>query len=85
MRFDLEVARRQLVRVREEKLCQVERIFVVQKIAKLEDDLKVNVSISFSYYERFFLKESPRLQSENKKLISENKALSRVVTKLSTQ
>ena len=54
MRFDLEVARRQLVRVKEEKLCQVERIFVVQKIAKLEDDLKVNVSISFSYYERFF-------------------------------
>ena len=42
MRFDLEVARRQLVRVKEEKLCQVERIFVVQKIAKLEDDLKVN-------------------------------------------
>ena len=41
MRFDLEVARRQLVRVKEEKLCQVERIFVVQKIAKLEDDLKV--------------------------------------------
>ena len=86
MRFDLEVARRQLVRVKEEKLCQVERIFVVQKIAKLEDDLKVKVSISFSYYERFFFfKESPRLQSENKKLISENKALSRVVTKLSNQ
>ena len=85
VRFDLEVARRQLVRVKEEKLCQVERIFVVQKIAKLEDDLKVKVCICFSYLERFCFKESPRLQSENKKLISENKALSRVVTKLSNQ
>ena len=37
----MEVAKRQLARVKEEKLCQVERIFVVQKIAKLEDDLQV--------------------------------------------
>ena len=56
MRFDLEVARRQLVRVKEEKLCQVERIFVVQKIAKLEDDLKVKVRIYSSYFNSFFFK-----------------------------
>ena len=56
VRFDLEVARRQLVRVKEEKLCQVERIFVVQKIAKLEDDLKVNSKgrNNFIYYEGLF-------------------------------
>ena len=50
VRFDLEVARRQLVRVKEEKLCQVERIFVVQKIAKLEDDLKVKVWIFLIFF-----------------------------------
>ena len=54
MRFDLEVARRQLVRVKEEKLCQVERIFVVQKIAKLEDDLKVKVGLHFYYFKMSF-------------------------------
>ena len=49
-RFDLEVAKRQLARVKEEKLCQVERIFVVQKIAKLEEDLQVdNQKLSRSY------------------------------------
>ena len=41
MRFDLEVAKRQLASIKEEKLCQMERIIVVQKIAKIEDDLKV--------------------------------------------
>ena len=48
VRFDLEVARRQLSRVKEEKLSQMERIVVVQKIAKIEDELKVIMTISFS-------------------------------------
>ena len=40
-RFDLQVARHQLARVKEERLCQVERIFVVQKIAQMEGELQV--------------------------------------------
>ena len=44
MRFDLEVAKRQLAKIKEEKLCQMERIIVVQKIAKIEDDLKVIIT-----------------------------------------
>merc|ERR1719195_845716 len=65
-KFDLAVARRQLQRAQEEKLCQVERVLVVQKIARMEGELQ----------------EEPHLKSENKKLVSENKALSRVVEKL---
>ena len=86
-KFDLAVARRQLQRAQEEKLCQVgsrhrhcpavsplmlvqvERVLVVQKIARMEGELQ----------------EEPHLKSENKKLMSENKALSRVVEKLAQQ
>ena len=81
------MARRQLQRAQEEKLCQVgtrhrhcpvvsplmlvqvERVLVVQKIARMESELQ----------------EEPHLKSENKKLMSENKALSRVVEKLAQQ
>ena len=81
------MARRQLQRAQEEKLCQVgtrhryfpevhplmlvqvERVLVVQKIARMEGELQ----------------EEPHLKSENKKLVSENKALSRVVEKLAQQ
>ena len=85
VRFDLEVARRQLSRVKDEKLRQMEKIIVVQKIAKIEDDLKVTrADISF-LIDYIVYQDSPRLTSENKRLISENKALSRVVSKLSLQ
>ena len=47
VRFDLEVAKRQLTKIKEEKLCQMERIIVVEKIAKIEDELKVIISIRF--------------------------------------
>lgn len=50
-------------------LLQVERVLVVQKIARMEGELQ----------------EEPHLKSENKKLMSENKALSRVVEKLAQQ
>ena len=57
----------------------------VQKIAKIEDDLKVTrADISF-LIDYIVYQDSPRLTSENKRLISENKALSRVVSKLSLQ
>ena len=56
VRFDLEVARRQLSRVKEEKLSQMERIVVVQKIAKIEDELKVkwqSLSLLIHYIDIF--------------------------------
>ena len=41
------MAKRQLTKIKEEKLCQMERIIVVEKIAKIEDELKVIISIRF--------------------------------------
>ena len=63
----------------------MERIFVVSKISKFEDELKAcMLIISDNFNKEFFLQQSPRLTSENKRLKSENRALSRVVSKLGT-
>ena len=63
----------------------MERVIVVQKIAKIEDDLKVTRADIIFLIDNIVYQDSPRLTSENKRLISENKALSRVVSKLSLQ
>ena len=58
---------------------------MVSKISKIEDEIKANIEILTEKIFKKRFQQSPKLKTENKRLKSENRALSRVVSKLGTQ